>query len=190
MAIHFFSLETLPAVAWKNGGGLTREVVCVPAAAGFDDFDWRVSIAEIAASGPFSRFDGIDRTIVLLAGDGVRLSGEGWQHALDTPFAPFSFRGEEVCSAQLLGARSQDFNVMTRRARWRHTVDLCRARVAPRGGDGVLLFLAGVWRDTAGACWQPGQGMCWQAHAEALPAFAAEDGTGVALLASIAGARA
>ena len=38
-------------VPWKNGGGLTREILKVPADA--DAFDWRLSLATIAAPGPF-----------------------------------------------------------------------------------------------------------------------------------------
>ena len=49
---------------WRNGGGVTRELASSPE--GVDDFDWRVSIAEVTASGDFSRFPGVDRTIVRL----------------------------------------------------------------------------------------------------------------------------
>lgn len=57
---------------WKNGGGITHEVFRVPAMG--DPFLWRVSIAQIDASGPFSQFDGFTRTLVLLQGAGVRLT--------------------------------------------------------------------------------------------------------------------
>ncbi|MCB2071086.1 MAG: HutD family protein, partial [Ottowia sp.] len=66
-----FALADLPAEPWKNGGGRTRTVATWPAGAGLSDFDARVSVATIAASGPFSRFPGIDRQIVLLSGGGV-----------------------------------------------------------------------------------------------------------------------
>jgi environmental stress-induced protein Ves len=59
---------------WKNGGGQTTEIA-VSAGASLADFDWRVSIAEINADGPFSAFAGVDRTLVLLSGAGVRLTG-------------------------------------------------------------------------------------------------------------------
>ena len=68
-----FDTAELHATPWKNGGGTTRQVACWPPGAGSDDFDWRVSIATIAASGPFSTFPGIDRTIMLLDGPGVHL---------------------------------------------------------------------------------------------------------------------
>ena len=71
--MHFFSSQALPATPWKNGGGTTQEVVCWPQGAGLDSFEWRISIAHIAQSGPFSAFAGIDRVITLLSGDGVHL---------------------------------------------------------------------------------------------------------------------
>ncbi|NYH19335.1 HutD/Ves family protein [Paraburkholderia bryophila] len=63
----------LVAAPWKNGGGVTREVAAVPEQAGLDCFVWRVSIADVAQAGPFSRFAGIDRTLVLLSGAGMLL---------------------------------------------------------------------------------------------------------------------
>ena len=73
MPIHRFTREALTATPWKNGGGVTREIVCQPPGAGMDAFDWRVSIAHIASDGPFSAFAGVDRIITLLEGAGVRL---------------------------------------------------------------------------------------------------------------------
>ncbi|HEU4539125.1 MAG TPA: HutD family protein, partial [Polyangiaceae bacterium] len=70
-----FSLDALPAQPWKNGGGTTREIAAMPPDAGTSGFAWRVSVAEIARPGPFSAFPGVDRQIVLLAGEGVRLRG-------------------------------------------------------------------------------------------------------------------
>ena len=44
-----------------------------PAGAPLAAFDWRVSVADVAADGPFSRFPGVDRVLVLIAGAGMRL---------------------------------------------------------------------------------------------------------------------
>jgi environmental stress-induced protein Ves len=71
--MHRFSLRNLPAQPWKNGGGITREIAAIPHGTSMADFTWRVSVAEIARSGPFSPFPGIDRQILLLTGAGVRL---------------------------------------------------------------------------------------------------------------------
>ena len=71
--VHRFDREHLPCVPWKNGGGVTREIVCYPAGADIQSFEWRMSIAEVARDGPFSDFSGIDRVITLLSGNGIRL---------------------------------------------------------------------------------------------------------------------
>ena len=57
---------------WKNGGGVTREALRVPPRG--DSFHWRVSVAQIDRSGPFSEFAAYNRTMVLLRGSGVDLT--------------------------------------------------------------------------------------------------------------------
>jgi environmental stress-induced protein Ves len=52
-------------IPWKNGGGTTTEIFIHPEGAGWDTFEWRAGIADIAQSGPFSSFPGIDRSILL-----------------------------------------------------------------------------------------------------------------------------
>lgn len=59
------------AVPWKNGGGVTHEAIRVPPDG--DSFQWRVSVAQIDASGPFSDFAAYNRFMVLLKGAGVVL---------------------------------------------------------------------------------------------------------------------
>ncbi len=108
------------AMPWKNGLGLTREIAAGRSA---DDdaaggFAWRLSIAEVTASAPFSAFPGVDRTIVLLHGDGMVLdSGDAGCHVLNRPFAPYSFKGEWQTDCRLIGGPCRDFNVMTDRSR-------------------------------------------------------------------------
>jgi uncharacterized protein len=106
----------LIAAPWKNGGGSTREIAAYPPGSNFDDFAWRASIADVGADGPFSRFVGIDRTIVLLSGQGMKLIVSGAsEHRLDKPFEPFEFPGEAQVAAVLLDGATQDFNLMIRR---------------------------------------------------------------------------
>ena len=54
-----------PTRPWKNGGDTAISRV-VPPGASLDDFDWRLSLAQVDRDGPFSRFDNVDRTLVLL----------------------------------------------------------------------------------------------------------------------------
>ena len=106
------------ALQWKNGGGVTRDVIVSPAGATMDDFDWRISIADIASSGPFSSFRGIDRKLAVLEGK-VALTIEGGVPVmLDPHTAALDFHGESAIQADLVGGPSRDLNVMTRRGRF------------------------------------------------------------------------
>ena len=67
-----FAPDEYRRMPWKNGGGSTDEIATYPRGAGLDAFDWRVSIAHVASDGPFSRFPGVERTITLLEGAGMR----------------------------------------------------------------------------------------------------------------------
>lgn len=148
MSLTRFHRSTLPAQPWKNGGGVTREVLCLPADSGFAHFDWRVSIAQIARSGPFSAFPGVDRVITLLEGGGVHLrSADGAiDHRLDTPLAPFAFAGDVAVQADLLAAQCEDFNVMTRRAACTARVQVLRqACTLPPATQGLLMAVRGGW---------------------------------------------
>lgn len=101
---------------WKNGGGETAEIVCVPEGAGFDAFQWRISTARVAASGPFSVFEGVDRSLSVIEGGAMRLSfGDGQVAEVDVMSGPFAFPGDLTCEAKLLGPALLDFNVMVRR---------------------------------------------------------------------------
>jgi environmental stress-induced protein Ves len=147
--LHF---DELPATPWKNGGGITRELACFPHGAGLDDFVWRASIADVGQSGPFSHFPGVERVIMLLAGDGMQLQFEdGARHDLTAPLQPLRFHGEAHVNATLAGAPSQDFNLMLRRELASGEIVVWHAGaaigdIAPQ--DGFVLFhcAAGEWQ--------------------------------------------
>lgn len=148
MSTHRFRLDALPETPWRNGGGATCEIACWPPGAGMDDFDWRLSVARIAADGPFSLFPGVDRSILLLEGDGVRLRSRtgGLDHRLDRPWVPFGFSGDLALECALLGGPSRDFNVMVRRGRMRaqlRVLDAAGALAATL--HGLLLAWRGDW---------------------------------------------
>lgn len=144
-----FQLDAIAATPWKNGGGSTRELACWPPAAGLEDFGWRISVATIARGGPFSAFPGVDRCILLLEGGGVQLRSatSAMAHRLDEPLRPFFFSGNESLECELVAQTSVDFNVMTRRDRWRAEVQvLHHAAALPAAAHGLLLAFRGDWR--------------------------------------------
>ena len=149
MPLTLFTSTQLPTMPWKNGGGVTREIACLPVGSSVQDFHWRLSIAEIAASGPFSAFAGIDRVITLLEGDGVRLhsASAGINHLLNVPLAPFAFSGDVALDCDLLGGTCQDFNVMVRRSFGAPHVAV-HTQTWPLPAHGALLVRQGQWRIT------------------------------------------
>jgi uncharacterized protein len=94
---------------WRNGGGVTREVAID---GGRDDFRWRISIADVAADGPFSVFEDCGRVIALLRGAGMVLTVDGVPYAVDRPFVPFRFEGDAATDCRLVAGPVTDFNVI------------------------------------------------------------------------------
>ena len=112
--------RVIPAVEyrrtrWANGAGWTREIHAEPSAGG-SGWDWRLSIAEVAAEAPFSSLPGIDRELVLLSGSGLRLAFEDGEAVdLRPPFGRHRFAGERALVGQPTDGPTQDFNLMWRR---------------------------------------------------------------------------
>jgi environmental stress-induced protein Ves len=100
-------------VRWKNGLGWTTEVAVFPSEG---EWDWRVSIATVDADSEFSRFPGIDRSLMVLDGAGMVLDVEGQgSFTLHAGGPPLSFSGDVTTNSRLLAGPTRDFNVMTRR---------------------------------------------------------------------------
>lgn len=141
--IQYASLHATP---WKNGGGSTTEFAIAPPGASVDDFDWRISLATIAHSGPFSVFPGIDRTLTLVDGPGVVLDvGNERQVALSEREPVLAFPGEQQVAATVLGGPTTDFNVMTRRTRCSHQLERREVRdfsTLERRSETTIVFLA------------------------------------------------
>ena len=118
---------------WSNGLGWTREVARHPAEG---DFDWRVSIAEVDRDVTFSAFPGVQRELVLLTGDGLRLHVDGQPPVeLLPPHGRLRFSGDSPARAELLAGPTTDYNLM-----WRP--DRVDATLLHRPLVGPMLFFA------------------------------------------------
>ncbi|MFE2108218.1 HutD family protein [Kitasatospora sp. NPDC059463] len=145
--VRYLRAAERPATAWRNGGGVTREVAGFPEGAGLDDFGWRVSLADVATAGPFSAFPGVDRVITLVEGPGMALTVDGAEHVVDAPFRPFAFPGDAATDCRLLGGPLVDFNVMTRRGRAAAGLVLAERPgpvTVPPGATVLLVCLSGT----------------------------------------------
>ncbi|MEP9347923.1 HutD family protein [Xanthobacter sp. KR7-225] len=126
---------------WKNGGGETIEIACFPEGAGLADFGWRVSAARVAAAGPFSLFPGVDRTLVVLSGEGLELGfADGAAVRLDQASAPYAFAADIKVTGTPIGGPITDLNVMTRRGVFAHRVRRVEGAAPARleAGEGAL----------------------------------------------------
>ena len=98
---------------WRNQLGWTREIYRSPAEG---EWSWRLSIAEIERDSAFSSFPGIDRELVLLSGNGLRLRfDDGEVHELVPPHGRLRFAGERAVTGELVDGPTHDFNLMWRR---------------------------------------------------------------------------
>jgi len=135
----------LPRVPWRNGQGTTTEIAVEGAA---DDFTWRVSLADVARSGDFSAFPGIDRIIALIDGDAMTLRLPDRTHVL-RPDEPFAFDGGLPVRCEV-DRPTRDLNVMARRGEARATLEVRvldaddAPLVVPATGTTVLVVLDGT----------------------------------------------
>ena len=113
-------------VPWKNGGGHTLEIASEPPGAGTTAFAWRVSVADIERDGPFSAFPGVDRTLVLIEGNGMRLASGSDSLDVRAAYEPVRFPGESAPDCALVDGPTRDFNLMVRRGTVRGDVVVVR----------------------------------------------------------------
>lgn len=108
---------------WKNRGGVTHEAMRVPPDG--DSFQWRMSIARIETSGPFSDFAAYHRTLVLLRGGGLRLEfSTGESSELRDVGDLAEFDGALSTHCELSDGPCVDLNFMTNKA-----LGVIRARI-------------------------------------------------------------
>ena len=129
MRITHLHPEHYRQMPWRNGGGSTTEIAIEPVGAGLglaDPFVWRLSMARVEGDGPFSRFPGYDRTLVLLEEGGVLLDfgTAALPVTLTDALSQAAFSGDWSTSCRLLGGPVRDFNVMVDRRRAGATVQV------------------------------------------------------------------
>ena len=145
----------IAATPWKNGGGVTRQIATgsLPGESAEEAtaWDWRVSLAEVAAEGPFSVFPETDRVIAVIEGAGMDLQADDGTSLALPPFQPVRFAGDVRYFGRLRDGPVRDLNVMVRRGHYDADMDIrqgpCSVEAASEpGGVLLLLNLAGLCR--------------------------------------------
>lgn len=94
---------------WKNGGGETLELYKEEL---YGKIQFRISIASVNTSGPFSQFPELNRYLTLLEGDGFQLQFDHKKEVLDQPLQWLSFDGNDNIQCDLISDPCLDFNIM------------------------------------------------------------------------------
>ena len=115
MSVRLLPAADRKAVAWKNGGGTTREIAAEPPGADMTSFRWRVSLADVGGDGPFSGFPEVDRTLTMVEGAGMELVMGDEHRTVDERYVPQDFRGDVPTDCRLIDGPVVNFNVMWRR---------------------------------------------------------------------------
>lgn len=107
--IELIRADQYTKMLWKNGAGFTLEIA---RSQGDTDFEWRISMADVTTSGPFSLFPNKQRIISVLDGQGMVL------HVDDLPAKTlnrgdiFAFHGESQVQSELLDGAIRDLNLI------------------------------------------------------------------------------
>lgn len=119
---------------WRNGLGWTRQILRLP---GHGDWKLRLSIAGIEQDAAFSVFPGVERELVLLHGEGLRLRfADGRCETLLPPYQRLRFAGEVEAGGERIDGSTRVFNLMWRR-------DTLQAELLHRPLVGNMLFFSG-----------------------------------------------
>jgi environmental stress-induced protein Ves len=188
-----------PPAPWANGGGRTRELARRRADAGQGQgFDWRLSLAEIERSGPFSPLPGVDRVFAPVRGR-VRLTFANHAVTLGAGDRPLAFDGGQPPQAEPLdGAPCAALNLMLARGRCagalrpvrvaagQAAVPLRAAAAEPIGAVRGWFVVRGRLHGAAG---EAGDDCLWLDDAGDAPPVAAESSTLLELTVTCQGPR-
>ncbi len=137
MSWHHIALNDIKPTPWRNGLGMTRELVVFPVR---EHWHWRLSVAEITHDGPFSRFEGVQRWFTVLSGAGVRLVIDGVPRTLANGSEPIAFDGDADTQCELVAGPTVDFNLMVQHGRGSMKRVFGAAAQAVSSGSAIALW--------------------------------------------------
>lgn len=175
IGLHIAPLAGAAPQPWRNGGGVTRELLAWPP----QTTDWalRISVAQIDRDGPFSSFAGVERWFAVVHGAGVRLHLDGRDHTVTPRSEPLRFDGAAAPGCTLIDGATVDLNLMLRRDAGHGTLQRALADADWRGPATLRgLYCSGPARlqidgrhaaelAAAALVWHPhAAGQAWRLH--------------------------
>ena len=139
---------------WANGLGETIELMRFPSGSSMDEMEFRISVASLNQPGPFSRFSGLERTLMVLDRSEIDLSIDGFRERL-SQFDQLTFDGESATELISLTGAARDLNVMSRTEVWTSNVTAFQLEdgpgCAPEEGEVTAwIFVSGNAMDSTG----------------------------------------
>ncbi|MBN6513999.1 HutD family protein [Acinetobacter pittii] len=107
--IELIRADQYTKMLWKNGAGFTLEIA---RSQGEADFDWRISMADVTTSGPFSLFPNKQRIISVLDGQGMVLHEDDLPAKTLNQGDIFAFHGESQVQSKLVDGAIRDLNLI------------------------------------------------------------------------------
>jgi len=114
MATRIVSADQFVRTDWKNGLGSTLELA-INEGGTIDNFDWRISIADVKSDGPYSSFEGYTRYLTPIEGEGTALTHNDDHCENLTKFETAIFDGGSVTVGKLNNGPIKNFNVIAKR---------------------------------------------------------------------------
>jgi len=146
---------------WRNGGGVRRDLLEGPGEG--EECLWRVSVARIAADGPFSSYPDTVRWFAIIDGAGVRLVFPGEVKRITWNSGPLRFDGGEAPSCKLIEGPATALNLMLHGgAHGAITVANDAAPWRPEAAQcGLFTAVGGVCHDGEHNTELPGHALLW-----------------------------
>lgn len=111
MTPHSIALGGVRPQPWRNGGGVTRELLAWPNP---DDWSVRLSVADIDTDAAFSAFPGVVRWFAVVEGAGVDLDFATESRRITGTDPPLRFDGGAPPMCRLVEGPTRDLNLMLR----------------------------------------------------------------------------
>lgn len=141
--IEVFKADQYTKMLWKNGAGYTLEIA---RNVGDTDFDWRISMADVTTSGPFSLFPNKQRIISVLNGQGMVLHVDNLPAKTLKQGDIFAFHGESQVHSELVDGVIRDLNLIYDPAKFHarfQRVDGTEAQTFLSSADLIFIFNSG-----------------------------------------------